>query len=170
MKQISILRHAKSAWTVPGQADIERPLNGRGNKQLAALARWIKQSGHRPDLVLYSPAKRTRETIAALDEALGSPEKQEIPKLYMGSIQTYIDALAGFDDREHIMIVGHNPTSDELTRYLAAESSPEYRKLVSHHFGTANLAVLSLDIEEWTDLKTKCGQLTAYLRPKELME
>ena len=38
MRQLLLLRHAKSAWDDPALADHARPLNGRGRRAAAARA------------------------------------------------------------------------------------------------------------------------------------
>ena len=67
-----------------------------------------------------------------------------------------------------IMIIGHNPTCDELARYLTKPSSPATDKLMAHHFGTANLAIFSLEISEWQELGQASGCLQQLLRPRDL--
>jgi phosphohistidine phosphatase len=55
-----VVRHAKSAW--PDVPDHERPLAPRGRRDAPAMGRWLRAAGHVPGQVLYSTARRARET------------------------------------------------------------------------------------------------------------
>lgn len=168
MKRLYILRHAKSSWAQPGLGDMERPLNERGRNQLIALKSWFIEQETKPDTVLCSPAERTRETYQGLETALSDATCEIVSPLYNGSMDAYLDALK-IQSADCILIIGHNPTCDELCRYLAAPSSPCFEKLFNHHFGTANLGVFDCPIDDWSDLKQASGQLIDFVRPKDLV-
>ena len=87
MRTLYLLRHAKSSWADPSLADHDRPLNGRGpvlqvvhrpglrgktpgRRAAPLMGAYLREGGHRPDLVLCSTAARTRETLAAVMEEL----------------------------------------------------------------------------------------------------
>jgi phosphohistidine phosphatase len=82
-------------------------------------------------------------------------------------IDTYLEAL-WMQEGDSIMLIGHNPTCDELTRYLTAPDSPAAAKLMAHHFGTATLAIFEIETDSWTKLSQACGNLTEFIRPKDL--
>src|SRR5918992_102719 len=71
MRRVYLLRHAKSSWKDRSLADRDRPLAGRGKRAAKAVAGHIEAEGIRPDLVLCSPARRTRETFERVEAALG---------------------------------------------------------------------------------------------------
>jgi phosphohistidine phosphatase len=66
-----LLRHAKSSWKDRSLADRDRPLAGRGKRAAKAVAGHLEAEGIRPDLVLCSPARRTRETLERVKAAFG---------------------------------------------------------------------------------------------------
>ena len=66
---LHLLRHAKSSRDDPELADRDRPLAPRGVRNAAVLAERLSRAGFAPDLVLCSPALRTRETLAAIEPA-----------------------------------------------------------------------------------------------------
>ena len=66
-----VLRHAKAAGE-PGVNDTQRPLTGRGRRDAGAAGRWLLAQGIRPDLVLCSSARRTRETWEQVSAAMGA--------------------------------------------------------------------------------------------------
>ena len=67
-KQLLLWRHAKSSWGDPSLEDSDRPLNTRGRKAAQAMAPVI--ASHQPQYILCSPAARTLETMAALQDHL----------------------------------------------------------------------------------------------------
>ena len=66
MRQLLLLRHAKSSWDDPGLSDHARPLNARGRRAAAAIAGAMRELRLSPDLVLVSSARRTLQTLEAL--------------------------------------------------------------------------------------------------------
>jgi phosphohistidine phosphatase len=66
MRQLLLLRHAKSSWDDPGLSDHARPLNARGRRAAAAVAAAMRELGLQPDLVIVSSARRTLQTLEAL--------------------------------------------------------------------------------------------------------
>src|SRR5437773_11617307 len=92
-RTLVIVRHAK-AQRPADLADADRPLTQRGHADAAAAGAWLAARGYRPDLVLCSPSKRTRQTWRGVSVALaGSPEPtvRFEPELYYGAVD---DALA----------------------------------------------------------------------------
>ncbi|MFC7481813.1 SixA phosphatase family protein [Luedemannella flava] len=61
IRTLAILRHAK-ADNPPGVADLDRPLTPRGHADATAAGAWLAAKAILPDLVICSPARRTRET------------------------------------------------------------------------------------------------------------
>ena len=167
MKSLFILRHAKSSWAQPGLSDIERPLNKRGIAQVVNLNKWWKRQTTLPGNILCSPATRTQETYRGLQSALAEASLEISPPLYNGMVDTYLEAL-WTQDAETVLLIGHNPTCDELTRYLTKPSSPAAEKLMAHHFGTATMAVFEFDVDKWSDISQASGLLTEFVRPRDL--
>ena len=63
MKQIFILRHAKSSWDNRELADFDRPLSMRGENDAKKLNTFVKKKSFYIDKVLCSSANRTKETF-----------------------------------------------------------------------------------------------------------
>jgi phosphohistidine phosphatase len=78
VKNILLLRHAKSAWGDARLEDHERPLNGRGERAAQAMARHLAKKAPRPDLILCSTAVRARQTLAPF-LALQRPRSADCP-------------------------------------------------------------------------------------------
>ena len=63
MKEIFILRHAKSSWKDSYLSDFDRPLADRGIREAKKLCGFIKKNSFNIDKVICSKAKRALETF-----------------------------------------------------------------------------------------------------------
>jgi len=171
MKTLALLRHAKSDWHDAVARDFDRPLNKRGKKAAVVMARHIIQHGIQWQRVVASPAVRSAQTIE-----LGISEaKLEVPvewdrRIYLASSATLADVLRETPDRiDRIMMVGHNPSLEDLIFDLVPDdgSSP-LRAVVEEKFPTATYAVMELNIDHWADLEDGCAKLVYIMRPRDL--
>lgn len=87
--------------------------------------------------------------------------------LYSGTLDQYLAAIWGHQGR-NLLIIGHNPACDELVRHLTSPIGPAAERLMAHHFGTANLAVLRFEDPDWASVQRATGQLELFLKPKDL--
>jgi phosphohistidine phosphatase len=114
-----LLRHAKAEPPEGYPSDFDRPLRPRGRADAETAGAWLAQSGWTPDLVLCSPAVRTRETWTAAAPKLG-----QIPIVYEQSLYLAgaVDALELVrqtgPDVATLLVIGHNPTMSVLSALL----------------------------------------------------
>jgi len=163
MKTLLVLRHAKSSWDDASLSDFERPLNGRGKRVAPFMGEVIKDRGFEPDLIISSPAVRARETARLLAESSGYAGKiHHDTRMYEASPKTLQQVVAEVDNRfETLMVVGHNPGMEGLVRMLTGKSE---------RMPTAALAIIDLDISDWSDLRDDSGKLRDLMRPKDLQK
>src|SRR4051812_21010657 len=83
MRTLVLLRHAKAEHPAEG-SDFDRRLTTRGLADATAAGAWLASSQLSPDLVLCSPATRTRETWSSVSAALARPEVRFEQSLYEG--------------------------------------------------------------------------------------
>lgn len=177
MKTLFLLRHAKSSWANPGQADHERPLNERGRKAAAAIGRHLKELPSRPSLILASTAQRVTETLELLLEAWG----KDVPvshdrDLYLATPKALLTGLhkaPGKSDK--IMIIGHNPGIHEFALQLSGEVADdeayETRRRLKDAYPTAALAVIRFpDAKSWRDVGFGKGTLVSFTKPRDLAD
>jgi phosphohistidine phosphatase len=119
VRNIVIVRHAK-AERPDGVADIDRTLTQRGHADAAAIGAWLAHHDIRPDLVICSPSKRTRQTWHGIAVALAdAPEVHYEPAVYDGGARDLLDLIRGVDDgRTTVAVVGHNPSVSMLSALL----------------------------------------------------
>lgn len=150
------MRHAK-AGELPGGPDFERALKARGRGDCAAAGEWLRGAGYRPDLVLCSAARRTRQTWQYVSEVLGgSPSVLVEQALYHAGPDEVLDAIRAAEGQpETVMYVGHNPAAAELVPILSGTEL---------HFPTAAIAVIAVT-GPWADLAPATGELIASWTP-----
>ncbi|WP_158240651.1 SixA phosphatase family protein [Telmatospirillum siberiense] len=170
MKLIHLLRHAKSSWDDPDIDDFERPLNKRGHKTAVLLADYFRRQRIRPDIVLCSPAKRTRQTLDALRASFHDVPVTCDRRLYDAAPMTLHALLAELPRRcLSVLLIGHNPGLQQLALALSdpGRENPE-RPRLAEKFPTGGLVSLSAPIEEWPLLKDGTCTLEAFIRPRDL--
>ena len=82
VKRLYLLRHAKSSWSDPSLADMDRPLARRGRKAAMKMAKEFRRREIRPQLVLCSSSRRTQETLELIGSSLGDPTIEVVEGLY----------------------------------------------------------------------------------------
>jgi phosphohistidine phosphatase len=171
VKNILLLRHAKSAWNTAHQSDHDRPLNDRGERAARTMAGHIAAKAPRPDLILCSTAARTRQTLAPLVNALGSPappislEKQ----LYLASESELLERLQALpEDVETVLLIGHNEGIGELAGALAGHGPREVLERLREKYPTGALAALRVPHGPWSALTPGICELLAFVRPRDL--
>jgi phosphohistidine phosphatase len=109
-------RHAQAADALSGHSDLERELTAKGRRQAERVAAWLQRHLPSDAVVLASPARRTVQTVQALDrdyrtdEALG-PERDAHDLL----------AAVGWPKAGGtVLVVGHQPTLGRVAASLLA--------------------------------------------------
>ena len=168
MHTIYLLRHAKSSWSDPTLPDQERPLARRGRRDAKRIARHLLRLGIMPELVLCSPAQRTRETLELVRPALGTTATVRLEaELYAASAETLLERLRAVPEEvASVMLIGHNPGLHDLALLLASAGT-ELERLEAK-FPTAALATLTLPRATWRRLSHADAVLAAYVVPKQL--
>jgi phosphohistidine phosphatase len=163
MRELLLLRHAKSSWADHGVRDHDRPLNPRGERDAPRIGAFLREVGRLPDLVLASSALRARSTAERVAAAAGlDPELVSVQEdLYLAAPGTLVDVVrrrAGAAQR--VLVVAHNPGLEDLVEALAGRHE---------RFPTAALAAFELNIDAWPDLALMSpARLDGLWRPKEL--
>jgi phosphohistidine phosphatase len=161
MKKLLLLRHAKSSWDDAGLADFDRPLNGRGRKAAPLVGDLMRERQLRPDLIISSPAARARETAALVREASGiKTELRYDVRIYEATAARLLEVISEVEDeKQEVMLVGHNPGFENLLERLTGESL---------RVPTAALARIALDVDRWDEAGARGGRLEWLVKPKEL--
>ena len=166
MKNLTLVRHAKSEWNCPGANDHDRPLNKRGLRAAPQIGSYLHKRGSKPDIVLSSTALRAITTAQLIAGELDAAQEQIQPveELYLASIPDYERIIGSIDDtagNAHVMIVSHNPGTHEFAHHLTGENEIE-------RFITCAVAIIELNIDHWGEIGPGCGRLKHFVTPRDL--
>jgi len=167
VKHLHLLRHAKSSWDEPSLADHDRPLARRGIKASGRMARHLRDQALEPELILCSSAARARQTLEPVVAAMGDVPVRIEAELYRATSADLLERMRLVPDAiDSLMLIGHNPSMQELAVGLAGEG--ELRDSLALKYPTAALATLAFDGPGWSDLAPGRAELVAYVRPRDL--
>lgn len=161
MRTLYLTRHAKSCWDDPGTDDLNRPLNGRGQRDAPIMARLFKERGEPLDRLVSSPAVRAITTARAFAHALGLEEKDVIqdPGIYLAPAEMLLRIvnLLNNDDRR-VMLFGHNPGFTELAEYISDADLDE--------LATCATVRIDLPVDSWKEVSMGLGTMVWHDHPK----
>ncbi len=160
MKNLYLIRHAKSDWSDESQSDFDRGLNKRGEKAILTMANALKEKKVMPDLILSSSAKRARLTAKGLAKEIGYEGKiKYIDALYMAAPLDVISIIKEIKDKyDDVWIVGHNPETTELTDLMLDD--------YIDNVPTLGIVALKLPIKHWKKMKPEKAKLRFFIYPK----
>ncbi|GAB3055313.1 SixA phosphatase family protein [Micromonospora schwarzwaldensis] len=150
-RTLVLLRHAKAEQSRDAP-DAERPLTARGHADAAAAGAWLARHGLLPDVVLCSPARRTRQTWHGV--ALGmtgsppesgpagsTPAVRYEPTAYEAHPDELLELVRSVDPAAGtVLLIAHNPGISLLSALLDPERADQEglrtTDLVVHHPAT----------------------------------
>ncbi|MGP3927722.1 SixA phosphatase family protein [Streptomyces sp. 8N616] len=168
-RRLYVLRHAKSARP-DGVADQDRPLAPRGRRDAPAAGRWLRDTGAAPDLVLCSPAWRTRETwdLAAPELRAGgaAPQVTYDAGVYQATAEELLALVRQIPaDVRTLLLIGHNPGLQDLILMLSGEADGDALVRTREKFPTSAIAVLRVP-DPWSALAPGAARLTEMAVPR----
>lgn len=169
MRSLYLLRHAKSSWKGPSD-DFDRPLSKRGRTAATAMGRFLAGKQIHPSQVLCSSSRRTRETLARIQEELATPVPARFEKgLYLAESETLLRRVRRLNDSlQSVMLIGHNPGLQQLALIVAQGSEGAHHLQLAAKFPTGSLAVLESEIDRWGEFRVGGAVLTEFVRPRDL--
>ncbi len=157
MKQLTLIRHAKSSWDYPLLGDFERPLNGRGRRDAPVMAQGLAAALKPPLRLVSSPALRALSTAQLFADALAiaHADIRIEPLIYEATPGTLLHLVNGLDDADpHVLMFGHNPGFTELAQLLADVPFAE--------LPTCAAATLTFERALWREITPGSGRLLSY--------
>ena len=166
MKQVLLMRHAKSSWEHADLDDFVRPLANRGLKDAPMMGSFIRKIKYKPAAVFSSPAERAKQTTQ-LSMEIAKVNEEDIfwkKELYFGGVSDYIKIIQNApDEHERILLVGHNPLMENTATLLAGGRSE-----VAIRMPTAALVCLESFAERWESITPGTCQVKWMTIPKVL--
>jgi phosphohistidine phosphatase len=158
MKKLLLIRHAKAEKDGFAK-DFDRPLKYPGIQDARFMADRLKEKAIIPQLIVTSPALRTKTTAEIFADAFHLPDPATKKSIYEASRETWLKVINGLPNEYNtIAVVGHNPGVAEILRYLTGEGREVH---------TSTVAVVDFDINSWAEITGDSGKLVYYSSPKE---
>ena len=161
MKSLTLIRHAKSSWKNPDQADFERPLNKRGKKDAPLMAEKLAANMARPDLILSSSAKRAIDTAKIFAEKLDYPKSNIVQQrsIYEAGLSELLDIIHAIDDtHSSVLLFGHNPGFTYLGELLTNHEV--------ENIPTCGIFAMQFAVSSWREIAPATGTLVSFDYPK----
>ena len=160
MKNLIIVRHAKSSWDLPLQ-DVDRPLNERGVADAQLVAKNVVDLIPKSYIVWSSIAKRASSTAIIFSNTIGYPIenivfKKELYTFDERQLEKVIKTCD--DDYQNVIIFGHN---EAITNFVN-----KFGDVYIDNVSTAGFVWLEFDTVSWQQI-TK-ARTKKIIFPKDL--
>jgi phosphohistidine phosphatase len=162
MKQLFIIRHAKSDWGNFTLPDFERPLNDRGKTDAPVMAKRMLSKKIKIDAFISSPAKRAKKTCKLFCREFLAKEDAiiYIDELYLAPSEIFFNVIKNLDNRyESIAIFAHNPGITDFINRLCKDVHID-------EMPTCSVFAVESGIENWRDLKESENTFLFFDYPK----
>lgn len=163
--RLILIRHAKSSWDDPLQADHDRTLNKRGQRNAPEIGAWLAERGYVPAEVVSSTARRTVETWEKMAEAFpeGTVMRRD-PALYHASPDAMLKVLHHCA-ASPVLMLGHNPGIGEFAARLLA-GAPKHPRFGD--YPTCATLVADFDADDWASVVFGTGRPVDFVIPADL--
>jgi phosphohistidine phosphatase len=149
-----ILRHGEAGKKLAtGNRDFERSLTVGGQKEVAHIAKSLKDLGIKFDFILTSPLKRAHQTAAIVSKIFKNEKKIEDwnelkpegnrPELYR--------KLTHFKQQSSVLIVGHEPYLSDMISEIIFDGKGKH--VVLKKAGLAKIGITSASPKLHGELK-----------------
>lgn len=158
MKNLILIRHAKSSWDIP-LSDVDRPLSKRGVSDAFLISSKITKFLPSKFVVWSSVAKRTQETCYIFAQNLLIPIENIIFRkdLYTFDYKDLYDKISKCDNRyENIILFGHN---DAITNFVN-----KFGNKYIENVPTSGVVQIEFNEDNWLNIKK--GKVINILFPK----
>ncbi|MDE1190902.1 MAG: histidine phosphatase family protein [Arachidicoccus sp.] len=163
MKELLIIRHAKSSWNDPSLRDFDRPLNKRGLQDAPMMAQRLAQKKFNPDLLLSSDAKRAFATCMFFAKKFPLADVLTEHKLYEALPKEFYDVIENISNSYNsVAIFSHN---SGITDFV--------NELTNVHVDvvpTCGIFAIKAAIDNWKDFRKGEKAFWFFDYPKNLIK
>lgn len=159
MKKLYILRHTKKEDEDLNIDDYDRNLSKEGIEEAEKIAKSFANKNLQIDLIVTSPASRTRQTAEIFGKYLDYKKNIMLNDvLYMAFVNELLETISyTFDTIDSMMIVGHNPSLTALAVTLVG---------FKEKFQMGGIMEIDFDCDSWIDISKENARLISYEVPK----
>lgn len=161
IKNLVLIRHAKSDWNNSSINDHERTLNIRGKRDIPIMASFLIRKYPQIEYAISSDSIRTIETINSLNKyGYTLPEIHFTKNLYLAEIPQFEAELSGLsDEMNNVAICAHNPG---IPNFVVKLCGPEINEIPS-----LGIVWIELDLDSWSEIFTAKGKIIRFDYPKK---
>ena len=162
MKQLLLIRHAKSDWNDPAQKDFDRPLNNRGHMNAPEMAQRLVKRGIIPQQIVSSPAMRAQTTANYFAEAFGFKKStiQKEPAIYEASANALLKLINKLDNQHNLIaLFGHNPGLTHIAENLSGAEI--------YNIPTCGMVLIEFPFDDWEMISYGTGEMVFFDYPKK---
>jgi phosphohistidine phosphatase len=160
MKQLFLIRHAKSSWSLPLN-DVDRPLTNRGIQDAHLVSAEVSQELPQTYLFWSSIAKRASETAILVAQNVSYPigSIQFKAELYTFDVKKLEQIIKSCPDNcDHLIVCGHN---EAITNFVN-----KFGDRFIDNVPTSGFVKIAFNTNSWKDIVN--GKTLRTIFPKEL--
>ncbi|MDB2389951.1 histidine phosphatase family protein [Alphaproteobacteria bacterium] len=166
MARITLLRHGKSENPQAGISDFDRVLINRGQQNASNVGKMMVRQKMLPDLVLVSPAIRTKQTYEFASQNWPDIPVEFVDSLYEATanqLMYVIEDRAG--QSQNILVIGHNPSLVVLLNRMVGSTHTDNNL---SYFPTCCLADIGFEADKVSDIDQDEGRLLSIIRARDI--
>jgi phosphohistidine phosphatase len=160
MKKLYIVRHAQKEDEQIGTDDYDRVLSPEGVEDAKKMAQYFASKKLPVDLIVASPASRTKKTAEIFAEVLKYRKTIMLNEvLYMAFVNELLETITyTFDTVDSMLLVGHNPSLTALAITLVG---------FKEKFQMGAIMEIDFDCDSWIDICKENAKLISYDSPNK---
>jgi phosphohistidine phosphatase len=161
VKHLLLVRHAKSSWDDPSMADVDRPLNDRGETDAPIMAKRLEDKKIKLEVLVTSPAKRAKQTCKYFAKGLDIKKKKivEEQELYEAGPENFYHVIESFKNKwDDVAIFSHNPGITSFVNSLTDTHIDD--------MPTCAVFAIKADVEKWKDFREAKKEFWFFDYPK----
>ncbi|HWB64630.1 MAG TPA: histidine phosphatase family protein [Chitinophagales bacterium] len=162
-RQLVLIRHTKSSWGDVTLPDFDRPLKKDRVGDAIAMAARLKDLKIKPDLIICSPAKRTRQTATYFCDKWKYDEKKVAfdKRIYELGAEDIMQVVRETDEAvKTLVVIGHNPSITHFANEFLEEKIDE--------IPTTGVVWIEFKSPDWQIYRATPAKLLAFLTPKTI--
>jgi phosphohistidine phosphatase len=163
IKDLYLIRHGEAEEPNAGLKDVERQLTAKGLQDASKIGMYLKQKEFHPDVVLYSIAQRTTETMHRINEQLGVKQDhlEASEDVYEASARIMLRVISEIPaEMRSAIIICHNPSITYISEYITGAELG--------YVEPAGIVHIQIPFSSWSEVSEKNCDLIEYIRPEEI--
>tara|TARA_B100000809_G_scaffold76741_2_gene74535 strand:- start:8470 stop:8946 length:477 start_codon:yes stop_codon:yes gene_type:complete len=155
MKTLYLIRHADSDWKNE-ETDFDRSLSPKGILDASAIRKQLDNLNFQPELVICSPALRTKTTAQIITKNITTVFESSIYEAPIINLIRVINALPNV--HKNVALIGHNPAISSLVNYLTGD--------FINNMQPCTVVKVDLEIDNWDEITQGAGTENFCIYPK----